>query len=178
MKIFLLSMVFILTVFKSISQNAINENFLGINPSVTIEPFYEKGELDLNVFPLVYQRILSNRIDFRLSTTVNYGFRTRESKISHLGGQLAIPFFLGKPENMGQSRNGIFLAPGIGYTRNRLEKHTNIGFWMEPGYHLLVNEQWAFSFGAQFGATNFQYDNGTSKWGNHFGMKIIFGKWF
>ena len=47
------------------AQETITKHFIGINPSVTAEPFYEKGEIDINVLPFVYQRILTEHIDIR-----------------------------------------------------------------------------------------------------------------
>jgi hypothetical protein len=153
-------------------------NFLGINPSVTIEPFYEKGEFDLNVFPIVYQKTLTKRFDFRISTTLNYGVRKTSKTISHIGGQLALPIYFMKKNELINPSSGFFLAPGVGFTRNTLEKHSNIGVWLEPGYNLQISEKWTISFGIQLGATHFNYDNGIRKWGNHFGIKIFLGRWF
>lgn len=28
-------------------------HFIRLNPSVTVEPFYQEGEFDINIFPLV-----------------------------------------------------------------------------------------------------------------------------
>ena len=162
---------------QSIAQTEMAPNFVGINPSVTIEPFYEKGELDVNVFPIVYQKALAERIDIRIATILNYGIRKTTNEISHFGGQLAFPIFLKKKEDLLLPSQGYFAAFGIGFTRNRIEEHTNIGFWLEPGYNLMISEKWSISFGIQFGATYFNYDNGIQKWGNHFGSKIIFGRW-
>ena len=153
-------------------------NFIGVNPSITVEPFYNKGELDINVFPVVYQKTVSRRIDFRILTIVNYGIRDTNSAFSHLGVQMALPVFIIKKDNNQKPSKGFFIAPGVGLTRNLIEKHNNFGLWIEPGYHLLIDEKFGLSFGVQFGATHLWYDNGTTKWGNHFGVKIIFGKWY
>jgi hypothetical protein len=153
-------------------------HFLGLNPSVTVEPFYEKGEFDVNILPIVYQKHFSKRFDFRVSSTVNYGIRKSSNSITHIGGQLAFPVYFKKSEDNENPNNGFFVAPGMGFTRNREEHHTNIGFWLEPGYNLLFSEDWIISFGMQFGATYFNYDSLEDLWGNHFGVKIFFGKWF
>lgn len=160
------------------AQNNKTANFIGINPSVTVEPFYEKGELDVNIFPLVFQKTITKRVDFRLSTILNYGVRNTNSEISHFGARIAFPFFIKKKEDLTLPSKGFYAAPGIGFTRNRIEEHTNIGFWLEPGYNLLVSDKLSISFGVQLGATHFDYDNGTQKWGNHFGMNIILGMWY
>lgn len=177
-RLFLLSIILlILNSFCVLAQHQRTAFYLGLNPSVTVEPFYEKGELDLNIFPLVYQKTITNRIDFRVSTILNYGIRKTTDEISHFGCQIAFPVFLSRKEDLSAPSKGLFCAPGIGLTRNRIEDHTNIGFWLEPGYNLMVSEKWSISFGIQIGATHFDYDNGTQKWGNHYGVKIVFGRW-
>lgn len=152
--------------------------FLGINPGLTIEPFYQKGEFDVTIFPLVYQRSVTKIWDLRLGTILNLGIRDAGNRISHFGLEAATPFYFRKKESPTQPSKGLFLAPVISWTRNNIEKHHNLGLFIEPGYHLLFDSNFAFSFGAQFGATLFKYDTGASNWRNHFGVKIIFGKWF
>ena len=163
--------------FQAIAQTERRLNFFGVNPSITVEPFYEKGELDVNVLPIVFQKTLTKRIDFRVLTTLNYGIRKTTNEISHYGGQFVFPIFLKKKDKLSIPSQGFFAAPGIGITRNRLEEHTNIGFLVEPGYNLMISEKWSISFGIQLGATHFNYDIGTQKWRSHFGVKIIFGRW-
>lgn len=177
-RLFILSSILLIfNTFIVYSQQQKTANYIGLNPSVTVEPFYEKGELDINIFPLVYQKTITDRIDFRVSTILNYGIRNTTNEISHFGGQIAFPIFLNKKDNLSSPSNGFFCAPGMGLTRNRIENHTNIGFWLEPGYNMMVTDKWSISFGIQLGATHFDYDNGSQKWGNHFGIKIIVGRW-
>lgn len=152
-------------------------NFFGLNPSLTVEPFYEKGELDVNIFPLVYQRPLTKRFDIRITTICNLGIRNQGSEISHVGVETASPIFFKSKEDKEEISKGFFIAPIISTTRNRIEEHNNLGIWVEPGYNLLFDNNFSMSFGLQLGSTYFNYDNGESKWGNHFGVKIIFGKW-
>jgi hypothetical protein len=176
----LVFLLIIFTLFNTVyvlAQHQRNAYFIGLNPSITVEPFYEKGELDINVFPLVYQQTITNRIDFRVSTILNYGIRKSRDEISHFGGRIAFPVFLKKKDDLSIPSKGIYFAPGIGLTRNRIENHTNFGFWLEPGYNLMITQKWTISFGIQLGATHFDYDNGTKKWDNHFGMTIILGFW-
>jgi len=177
-QLIIISILIIIVNIQVEGQDRHTVNFLGLNPSITVEPFYEEGEFDLNIFPIVYQKTLAKRIDFRISSTVNYGIRKSSNTISHLGGQIAFPIYFTKKEELTNPSAGFFAAPGIGFTRNRLEKHTNIGFWIEPGYNLNISEKWSISFGIQLGTTHFNYDNGEEKWGNHFGVKIFFGRWF
>ncbi len=172
-----LAILLIALPFLAISQSERIPFFLGLNPSITIEPFYEKGEMDINILPLVFQRKLTNRIDFRLTSILNLGIRNDGSEISHFGIESAFPIFLKKKENKTDCSSRIFISPIISLTRNRIEEHNNLGFWIEPGYHLLFENKIAMSFGLQIGGTYFAYDEGQTKWANHFGVKIIIGRW-
>lgn len=150
---------------------------MGINPSVTVEPFYKKAEFDISIFPIVFQRSVSKRMDIRFTSIVNLGIRESGHQISHLGLETAVPVFLRSKEGRQDYSSGFFIAPVLSVTSNQIEKHQNIGLWLEPGYHLLFDNAVAMSFGLQIGGTYFHYNNGTSKWGSHFGAKIILGKW-
>jgi hypothetical protein len=153
-------------------------HFIGINPSVTVEPYYYKGELDVIVLPLVYQRSLTQRFDIRLTSILNLGIRKNGNEISHFGMETAFPLFFKSKEHNKEISKGFYAAPILSLTRNNVEAHNNLGLWLEPGYNLLFDNNFAMTFGLQFGGTYFAYDNGPSKWGNLFGFKIIFGKWF
>ncbi len=151
--------------------------FIGINPSVTVEPFYDKGELDINIFPLVYQRSFTKRVDIRLTSILNLGIRNSGNEISHYGFETGFPIFFKPKETKSEISKGFFVAPILSLTRNRIEEHNNLGLWIEPGYNLLFDNNFAMTFGLQVGGTYFAYDSGQTNWGNHFGIKIIIGKW-
>jgi len=159
------------------AQKSEHPFFLGIIPSVTMEPYYLKNEMDINIFPIVFQQKICNRVDYRISTILNLGLRQAKNQISHIGFQGSLPIFIIKSKENGDPSKGFYIAPGVGFTRNLIEKHTNIGLWAEPGYSFLFEDHFAITIGVQFGATHFNYDDGTKKWGNHFGIKIVLGQW-
>lgn len=168
----------VLTIKTVYGQDEKRMNFIGINPSVTVEPYYNSGELDINIFPLVYQRSITNRLDLRFTSVVNYGIRNGNDKLSHIGLELGAPIFLKKKKNTSEVSKGFFMAPLFSLTRNNEANHTNIGTWIEPGYNILFENNFALSLGLQLGGTYFINDNSTNNWGNHFGVKVVFGKWF
>ncbi len=151
--------------------------FLGINPSVTVEPYYNSGELDINVLPIVYQKSITNLFDVRLTSILNYGIRNGNDKLSHVGVEIGTPIFFKKKEDRLELSKGFFIAPILSLTRNNEANHTNIGTWIEPGYNILFENEFALSLGLQIGGTYFINDKSTNTWGNHFGVKIVFGKW-
>lgn len=87
------------------------------------------------------------------------------------------PCFSQKKEAISEISKGFFVAPIVSMSRNRIEEHNNLGVWIEPGYNLLFDNEFAMTFGLQVGGTYFAYDNGQTNLGNHFGVKIIIGKW-
>ncbi len=177
MKSFII-LFFVMTVHMAFGQDKNRLNFIGISPGITVEPYYNSGEFDINVLPIVYQRSISNRMDLRLASTVNYGIRNGNDKLSHIGLELGAPLFLKKKENSAELSKGFFIAPVLSAARNYEAHHTNIGTWIEPGYNMLFEDRWALSLGLQFGGTYFLNDNSDNEWGNHFGVIVIFGKWF
>jgi len=153
-------------------------NFWGVNPSVTVEPFYEKGEFDINILPLIYQTPLTKRFDFRLISTLNLAVRNDGNGISHVGLQAGLPMYFKAKESQTELSRGLFIAPIVSLGRNHLEQHNSLGLWVEPGYNLLFDNDFAMTFGLQFGGTYFPHEDGQTQWGNHFGVIIVFGKWF
>lgn len=175
---FCLSILFVSLFYLSFSQEKTTAHFIGITPAITVEPYYNKGELDINVFPVVYQFSLSNRLDGRLSPILNLGIRTGNDVLSHVGLEISAPVFLKKKELKSMPSRGFYLAPVLSFTRNNSALHYNLGTWIEPGYLLNISQTWSISFGLQVGGTYFMHDNGIQEWGNHFGFKIVIGKWF
>lgn len=173
----ILLLLTVLTVHTVFGQDDNRLNFFGINPSVTVEPYYESGELDINVFPIVYQRSITNRLDLRLASTVNYGIRNENDNFSHIGLEVGTPIFLKKKEDRAEISKGFFIAPILSMSRNNEANHTNIGTWIEPGYNILFENNFALSIGLQIGGTHFVYDGSANTWGNHFGVIVVFGKW-
>jgi hypothetical protein len=159
------------------AQDKITKHFIGLNPSITAEPFYEDGELDINIFPIVYQRIITKRADFRMTSILNYGIRNDGNKASIYGFEIAAPFFISQKLDKYLPSKGFFFAPVVSIVRYSKEEHTNLGIWFEPGYNFLMDNNFSLSLGVQAGATYFSYDNEQEKWRNHFGIKIVFGKW-
>lgn len=174
---FIILLLIVLSINSVYGQNEKRSNYLGFNPSVTVEPFYHKGELDISIFPFVYQRTLTKKVDIRFNAILNLGLREEGNEISHFGFDVSLPIFITSKESLNEVSRGFFIAPILSLTRNRIEKHNNIGIWVEPGYNLMFDNNFALTVGLQVGGTYFAYDYGQTKWGNHFGVEIIIGIW-
>jgi len=152
-------------------------NLLGFNPSLTVEPFYESGEVDINIFPLVYLRTLNKRTDIRFTSILNLGIREEGNAISHVGFETAFPIYIFEKKNKAIHSKGFFVAPLISLTKNLLEEHNNIGLWLEPGFLIKLNDNFSLNLAMQVGTTYFNYNNEEDSWKGHFGFKIILGWW-
>lgn len=144
---------------------------------MTIEPFYDRGEFDVNILPIVYQSSLTRRLDIRYNSIVNLGVRKEGNEISHIGFETGLPIFFKQKENKNDISKGFFIAPILSATRNRIAANYNLGLWIEPGFNLLFDNNFAMSFGVQLGGTNFNNNNVITGWQNHFGIKVILGIW-
>lgn len=150
--------------------------FLGIQPGMTVEPFYEEGEFDLNIVPLVIEKPISQRINLRLITLANYHFGA-ENGFSDIGGQLVAPIFIKKMESKNDLPVGFYVGPILGFGRNLINDHYTLTTGIEPGYLFDVTEKFNLSLGMQLGGSYFMYDNKPSIWRQHFGIKVNLGIW-
>lgn len=160
------------------AQEKSTKHFIGINPSVTAEPFYEKGEVDINIFPVVYQRIITERFDIRFTSNLSLAIRNEGNSSSIYGFEVGAPFFFSQKVRKNQPSKGLFIAPIFSFVQYSKEDHSNMGIWLEPGYNVLMDKNFSVSIGLQVGGTYFFYKNDENKWREHIGLKVILGKWF
>jgi hypothetical protein len=150
---------------------------LGINPSISVENYYEQGELDINIFPVVIQLTMSNRIDLRFISLFNIGIRNDESGFSQMGLESALPIFLKAKEGLSNHSNGFYAAPVISLSKSKIDDNVHFGLWAEPGYQFNIDEKFSMVLGAQAGTTYIHYTGGTGSWNSHIGLKVILGWW-
>lgn len=164
------------------TENRISErksiHLWGFNPSITVEPYYRKGDFDINILPIVYQTSFSKRVDFRINPILNLGIRQDFNEFSHIGFEMATPIYIFKKEKRYLPSKGFFVAPVFSLTNTPSQSKMNYGYRGEVGYHFLINKKLGFSVGFQYGKTQFVYRLGENETTNHFGFKIIFGKWY
>lgn len=105
--------------------------YLGIQPAVMVEPFYDKGEFDINVVPVVIQTSLNKRIDVRKTTLVNYHFGDEQS-VSDAGVEISSPIFLKKKSAIGISSGEFYIGPSVGIGKNYINDHKTLTMALEP----------------------------------------------
>lgn len=150
--------------------------FIGIQPGLTKETFYEKNEFDINVIPIVLQTSLSKRMDIRAVTLANYHFGP-SSQFSDLGVNVIAPIYFKKKENVSDISSGFYLGPMLGMSKNLVNKHNTLNTAAELGYLFPTEKSFTLMMGIQMGASYFAYENQENIWRNHFGFKINLGFW-
>ena len=150
--------------------------FLGIQPSITIEPFYEDGELDVNILPIVLEFPIGNRVDFRILPLMNYHFGGEEQGLSDVGFFTVLPIFF-KSQEESRYPFGFYAGPVLGLGRNLINDHYTTTLAVEPGYFFETKKRFSISLGLQLGSSFFAYDAKPNKWVFHWGPKVSFGFW-
>jgi len=150
---------------------------LGVNPSFTVEQYYDEGELDINIFPLTVQVSMSKRIDIRFITLLNVGIREDASGFSQMGIESALPIFFKAKEDLIKQSFGFYAAPVISLSKSKIDDNVHFGLWAEPGYQFGIGERFSMVCGIQAGTTYIYYDSGEASWNSHFGLKVILGWW-
>jgi hypothetical protein len=151
--------------------------FVGLQPSITKEKFYDENEFDINVIPIVVEIPIAKRMDLRINTIANYHFGRTEKQFSDIGFQALAPIFLRKKEIVNAPSGGFYIAPVGGYGRNLINDHHTYLIAVEPGYLFPTQKSFTLSIGVQLGGSYFDYDVEPAKWEQHFGVKINLGFW-
>jgi hypothetical protein len=177
MKEIKLCIIFILALSLRAKSQSVSPIFIGFQPNITVEPFYEKGEFDADIAPVVLEISVSKRMNFKIAPTVNYRFGGETEGVSDVGAHLVLPVFFKAKENEADRPFGFYLGPVFGFGRNLIGDHYTTTLAVEPGYLFETKNRFTISMGLQLGATYFSYDAEPNKWRSHWGPKFSFGFW-
>ena len=172
------SLTFACCLSSSYAQKQKSAHFIGMNPGISIKPFYESGEMDMNIIPIVYQTRIYKQMDIRLISIMNFGFRKDGNKIINYGLELALPYLFGQRSQSMQVSQGFYLAPVFSLLRYNGSKEYNSSLLIEPGIIFRLEEKASISVGLQLGAGYYNLEGLDSNWQNQVGLKIILGNWF
>jgi len=150
--------------------------FLGIQPGITKEDFYEDDEFDINILPFVFQTPVGKRVDIRLTSIINYHFGT-DDNISDVGIFGILPVYIMKKEKVNLPSYGFYIGPLLGLGRNLMNEHNTLTVGIEPGYMFPTKKRFSVTLGLQIGGSYFDYDSQSDLWRNHFGIKVNLGFW-
>ncbi len=152
---------------------AANDLLLGLEPAMTVEPFYEDNEFDLNLVPLVIHQRGAESLKTRLILQANYHFAD-EAGFNNVGLEVARPAYIFEEGSFA----GAYTTPIVSLGLNILDDQLKSTMGGEIGYSFDTETNWRFNVALQVGATFFgENDTGPSEWKNHFGIKFHFGKW-
>lgn len=151
--------------------------FIGLQPGITAEPYYNEDEFDINIIPITIQFPVGKRTDLRLTYLANYHFGGETTGFADMGIQTLVPVYFKAKKNAKDLPKGFYAGPMIGFSRNLLFDHYTTNLAVEAGYQFPVEKRFSVSMGIQFGATYFDYDNQPNVWRNHFGFKVNIGLW-
>lgn len=96
-QIIIISTLFIIFTASAFGQT--NKSFfIGIQPSITVELFYEEGELDINILPIVYEKPVGFRTNIKLLPVVNYHLGGSVQGVSDLALYAVLPIYFRQRE--------------------------------------------------------------------------------
>ena len=176
MRFLLITLIIFHAITKGYSQEG-RALMLGLNPSLSVEQYYNEGEFDINVFPLSIQLSMNRHIDLRFISMVNIGIRNDQRGFANIGIESAMPIYFKVKEDRSIPSKGFYAAPVLSIAGNKLDENTHFGCWIEPGYQLGINERFNMIVGLQTGATYITYNSGEADLVYHFGLKVILGWW-
>ncbi len=151
--------------------------FIGFQPNVTVEPFYDESEFDLDIVPLVFETSIGLRTNIKISPIVNYHFGGATNGISDVAVYSVLPIFFKAKETKSDRPFGFYMGPVIGFGRNLINSHYTTTVGIEPGYMFETKNRFTISMGLQLGGSYFSYDVEPNKWVTHWGTKFSFGFW-
>ncbi len=124
-------------------------HYLGILPSVLVEPYDTVKAIEVNLLPFTYEYWFHPTTTFQVRPLLNYRILEGASGISHLGATALVNKYL--PELF---KNEI-LTPSLGvfttYTYNRLDFVHTVIVGIEPGVLIKLSERWSLTAALQPG---------------------------
>jgi len=149
--------------------------YIGVEPRIGREDWYQDGEYDVNVIPLVIEFALSDNISFKTKTSyfMHYGGSVGSKRsLVGIGGNV---FYHFKPISDSRQYHGLFLGPLLESNYDYIEAMRHSTIAAEVGYAIPVDTDWSVNISAQYGRTNFS--DATKPTADHFGIFVNFGYW-
>jgi len=138
---------------KTIAQeNSQTKNYIGLLPSILVEPYDTINAIEVNLFPFLYEYKVGNNNDlgFQIRPILNYRFYEIQSGFSQVGGSLVVNKYF--PNAF---KDDFWLKPQIGayftYAYNRLDKIQTMTIGVEPGVQMKISNYFTMSLNLQPG---------------------------
>ncbi len=175
-------LIFSLLLACGVSAQEINSksNYIGILPSVLIEPYDNIDAVEINILPLVYEYKIGQGIGIQFRPIVNYRFFKIKSGISQTGATVLLNKYF-----YSLFGHNFWLTPQMAifytYTYNQIDKIQTMTLGVEPGVLMKFSDVFSFSLNLQPGIN--YYPDAYSKafveskngFKSHFGIIFHFG---
>lgn len=155
-------------------------NYIGVLPSVLIEPYDSIKAVEINVFPFVYEYKFNPELGLQVRPIVNYRFFKNKSGISQTGGTILLNRYF--HSLFGQDS---WLTPQIAvfytYSYNQLDKIQTMTLGVEPGVLMKISNSFTLSLNVQPGINYYPdayskaFVNSKNGLKSHFGIIFHFG---
>ena len=163
-------------------NDPLKDNYVGLIPSVLVEPYDTIDAVEVNIFPFLYEFRVGEKNDlgFQIRPILNYRFLKAQSGISQIGGTMVMnKYFLNIFDD------DFWLKPQLGvyytYAYNRLDKIKTMTLGIEPGAFMKISENYTISVNLQPGINYYpnQYSqelvDSESGFKGHFGLIFHIG---
>lgn len=157
-------------------------NYVGLIPSVLVEPYDTIDAVEVNFFPFLYEFRTGERNDlgFQVRPILNYRFLENQSGFSQMGVSIVVNKYL-----LNMLDPNFWLKPQIAifytYAYNRLDKIQTMTLGIEPGVLMQISNHFSLSLSLQPGINyypdNFSKDfvNADNGFKGHFGFIFHIG---
>lgn len=166
----------------SAQNSPLKTNYIGLVPSVLVEPYDTIDAVEVNIFPFLYEFRIgeNNDLGLQIRPIFNYRFLKTQSGFSQIGGTLVMnKYFLNVFED------NFWLKPQLGvyytYAYNRLDRIQTMTLGIEPGVFMRMSENFSLSVNLQPGINYYpdkisqNFVNSESGFKGHFGLIFHIG---
>jgi hypothetical protein len=133
-------------------ESPLSANYVGLIPSVLVEPYDTVDAVEINFFPFLYEFRMgtNNDLGFQIRPILNYRFLKAQNGFSQIGGTMVINKYFLKVFD-----DNFWLKPQLGiyytYAYNRLDKVNTMTLGIEPGAFMKISENFSLSVNLQPG---------------------------
>ncbi len=145
--------------------------------AVTAEVYEHTGTtVSVNVLPLIAEWAVSPRLGIRGSSLLNLQVSGPDTGLSHRGGAVAIPVYLGRGEAHPRHLQGWYLGPSVGVSSNPLVDGWDLTVGAEGGIRWMLGERGHLNLAVQAGSSRLDRPD-ADEWVPHTGFYPGVGVW-
>lgn len=168
------SMIFVQLSFAQ--ESYLTSNYLGIAPSILVEPYDTINAIEINCMPIVYEFRIGkeNNLSFQLRPVLNYRIYRISSGFSQIGGSLVFTKYY-PSSYFAKFRLTPLLGVFSTYAYNRLDRIQTITLGIEPGIYFNISNKFSTSLNLQPGINLYPDEKSKNFVNTKNGFKTHFG---